>query len=127
MPKYRIAETASTLVIDSIQPGYTCYNVMVQLSENSLSWTPLQPNKNELFKQEWHDQHVFMDPNEVNKRMGMPPYYAVIKQCQEGLKAWIEENFEVENYEKDSFTDIVFDGEYKYADKDAKQRETSRV
>lgn len=113
MSKYRIAETASAAVIDSIQPGYTCFNIMVPLSENSLSWKPLEPNKDKLYKQKWFDPHVFMDPNEINKKMGIPPHYAVVKQFEGGLKNWIEENFEIDNYEKDTFTDIVFNGTYK--------------
>ena len=93
--------------IDFTKIGYQFY-----ASNNDGSWSPLGPKKSEITKQSWYKPYKFIDPNEINEKMGYPPSYIVLDR-KESLIDWIQANYNVKKLIKESSRDIIFDGEFK--------------
>ena len=118
MQRYRVTNAVSPSVTDHIQPGYECYHIMTPMG-NGISWKAVAPDKRELAEKDWYNQFKYMDPNEINEKMGMPPNYVVLKHGEEPLSKWVRENFDIDSTSKESNNDVVFIGEWKgYANKD---------
>ncbi len=112
MNTYRITDAVGLTVASGINPEYKAYQIMVPISANSISWKPLKPSNAELNKQDWYSPWEFMDPNEVNTKMGLPPNYIVLNRKNEKLLDWVKKNFKVKEIIKNSKNDIVFRGEW---------------
>lgn len=115
MAKYRIANNLPSKIKSNTRMDlYRCYGLLTP--RNDFTWSPVAPSPEELAKQPWYNVLKYVDPNEINEKMGMPPYYAVIPVA-ENLHDWVVKNFKVEKFYQDAVDDIIFEGEYQMVKK----------
>ena len=109
---YRAADSIPSEVTLNVDPQYRMYQLLFK-EENLLSWSPVGPSKQDLYDQEWYNPIKFMDPNEINLKMGYPPAYIVVKDPEPlALLNWIKDNFSNLEIIKDAPSDIIFEGKY---------------
>ena len=109
MPKYRLSNTLPSNIKSKIKKGYI--GLMLTKSDGGISWSTMKPKQEEMAKIEGYSPFTFIDPNEINEKLGHPPYYAIVKSIEE-IEDWIKERFNVEKITRLGRTDIVFEGDY---------------
>lgn len=105
--RYRIVDAlVEDQIKQKIAPGYKIYKI---LKEASTGWLELRPTQIELRKQEWHNPNKFMDPNEMNKKMNLPPNYLVEDTKKKDIMDKIKESFAGFKLLKNNFGDIMIE------------------
>lgn len=111
--QYKITDTISPSVITRVDPHYKIYQLLMQNKKGG--WISIKPTHEDLKDKKWYKQFTFYDPNELNEKCGLPPFYIVLKKGSL-LEDWVKQNFEDVKISETSY-DFCFEGTYKGAKK----------
>lgn len=116
--QYRFTTNCPTGAMKSPPPGVKVYVLLEQDPNNEVVWSPLRA-KNET--------PSFVDPNQLNKEKGLPPYYELIPVGEDG-KEWVEKYFSEVRIVRDYPSDIIFEGRFKgYVSEQKAEEKTETV
>lgn len=108
--KYRLQNTLDSMVKSKIKKGF--YGLQLVKSDGGIVWDTMKPTSKDLKKLKEYNPFEFIDPNELNTKLGLPPYYVIFKEGEDP-EEWVRKNFDVETFVRLGRFDIIIEGEYR--------------